>query len=261
MSTIRTLDRAFSILQIVARHPAGIGVSAVAAELELAKSTTSRLLAAMDSWEIVERTADNRFKIGPEPVRWLGHQAFTATLPALARPILQRIADETGEAAAICILQGFQVLYLDHVQSYQDIQVRDWTGEVIPLHVSSAGKVLLAHSKPDFVEAFLQRPLAAFTDRSTITPEKLREELSATKIRGYALTDEEYAEGIIGLAAPVFNGDGDVVAAVNVYGPRFRLSAPDTQAQIVEVMKAEVETLLPKGRKDLGDASPFVPPA
>jgi len=243
MSTIRTLDRAFSILRVVAQHPDGVGVSDVAAELGLAKSTISRLLTAMNSWEIVERTAENRFRIGSEPVRWVGQQPFTATLPALARPVLQKIADETGEAAAICILKGFQVFYVDHVQSYQDIQVRDWTGEQLPLHVSSAGKVLLAYSPVEFVEAFLRRPLLPFTDQSIVDPEALRAELIAVRAQGYALTDEEYSQGIIGLAVPVFNRQGEVVAAINVYGPKFRLKSPATQAQIIEKLSVEVGSL------------------
>jgi DNA-binding IclR family transcriptional regulator len=243
MSTIRTLDRAFSILRIVAKHPGGIGVNAVAAELGLAKSTVSRLLMAMNSWEIVERTAQNRFQIGPEPVRWIGHQPFTTTLPVLARPVLQKIADETGEAVAICVLEGFQVFYLDHVQSYQEIQVRDWTGEYIPPHVSSAGKVLLAYSEADLVEAFLERPLSTFTPRSIVDPERLREALISVRETGYAITDEEYGEGIIGLAVPVYNRHGALVAAINVYGPKFRLDTPEKQAQIIQKMKLEVESL------------------
>lgn len=243
MSTIRTLDRAFSILRIVAKHPQGVGVSAVAAELGLAKSTTSRLLAAMNSWEVVVRTTENHFQIGPEPVRWVGHQPLTFTLPALARPLLQKIADETGEAVSICVLEGFQVSYLDHVQSYRDIQVRDWTGELVPPHVSSAGKVLLAFSEPDFVEAFLKRPLVPYTDRSIVDPDELRKELIAVRRDGYAMTDEEYGEGILGLAVPMFNGHGNVMAAINVYGPKFRLDSPVKQTQIIEKMKAEVEFL------------------
>lgn len=245
MSTTRTLDRAFSILRIVAGHPQGIGVTAIAAELGLAKSTISRLLTALDSWDMVERTAENRFRIGPEPVRWVSRQAFTDTLPALARPVLQKIAAETGEAAAICILQGFQVLYLDHVQSYQDIQVRDWTGERIPLHVSSAGKTLLAYSRPDFVEIFFQHPLLPLTEKTIVDSEQLREELAVVQKHGYAISDEEYAEGIVGLAVPLFNRQGDAIAAINVYGPKFRLNGLEKQAKIIEIMKAEVKTLGP----------------
>lgn len=239
MSTVRTLDRAFSILRIVARHPQGIGVSAIAAELGLAKSTISRLLAAMSHWELVERTAEHRFRIGPEPVRWVERQPFSATLPALARPVLQTIAGQTGEAAAICVLQEFQVRYLDHVQSYQDIQVRDWTGEYVPLHVSSAGKVLLAAGSPDFQAAFFQRPLAPFTEHTLVDPEQLKAELAAVRRQGFAITNEEYGEGIIGLAVPVVNAQGETAAALNVYGPKFRLNSPDRQAQIIELMKAE----------------------
>ena len=243
MSTIRTLDRAFSILRIVARHPQGVGVSVIAAELGLAKSTISRLLAAMDSWEVVVRTAENRFRIGPEPVQWVGHQPLNFTLPALTRPILRKIADETGEAVSICVLEGFYVSYLDHVQSYRDIQVRDWTGEQVPPHVSSAGKVLLAFSESDFVEAFLKRPLLPYTDRSIVDPDELRKELIAVRGQGCAITNEEYGEGIVGLAVPVFNNHDNIVAAINVYGPKFRLDSPAKQAQIIEKMKAEVGSL------------------
>ncbi|MGB0389057.1 MAG: IclR family transcriptional regulator [Ardenticatenaceae bacterium] len=243
MQKIRTIDRAFSILQLLSKHPDGMGVSAIAAELELAKSTISRLLGTMYAWEVVERMADNRFRIGPALARWVSHQPFTTTLPLLARPILQKIADETGEAVAICVLEGFELLYLDHVNSYQDIQVRDWTGELIPPHVTSAGKILLAYATPDFVDRFLLKPLASFTEKSIVDPLAFKKELIAVRQKGEAMSDEEFGVGIMGLAVPVFNRHGNVIAALNLYGPKFRLNSPAKQTQIMQKMKAGAQSL------------------
>ncbi|MDX1521433.1 MAG: IclR family transcriptional regulator [Anaerolineae bacterium] len=243
MSTIRTLDRAISILQIVAAHPDGVGVSAIAVELGLAKSTISRLLTAMDSWEIVERTPENRYRIGAEPVRWVSHKPFSATLSVLARPILQQLAEETGEAVALCTLNGLQVYYLDHVQSRQDIQVRDWTGEQVPLHVSSAGKVLLAYAGQQQIDRFLERPLAPSTKQTITNPATFRKQLEEVRSQGFAISDEEFASEVFGLAVPIFGKRNAVVAAINVYGPKFRLKSPAKQRRIIAHMVTQAESL------------------
>lgn len=248
MSNIRTLDRAFSILEIIALRPDGVGVTAIANELELAKSTISRLLATMESWHVVERTATNHFRVGPALARWVGYQPFTSTLSALARPVLQNIADKVGEAVAICVLEGFQVLYLDHVQSHQDILVRDWTGELLPLHVTSAGKIMLAYASPELVDKFLERPLQAFTEKTIIDPLLFRKELEQVRQIGYAMTNEEFGVDIIGFAVPIFNRQGDVVAALNLYGPKFRLNSAAKEAQIIQKMKAEAKKLVVMGK-------------
>lgn len=244
MSNIRTLDRAFSILEIIAQRPDGVGVTAIANELELAKSTISRLLATMESWHVVERTTTNRFRMGPTLARWVGYQPFTSTLSALARPILQNIADEVGEAVAICVLDGFQVLYLDHVQSHQDILVRDWTGELLPLHVTSAGKVLLAYASPELIDKFLKKPLQSFTEKTIVDPLIFRKELKQVRKIGYAVTNEEFGVNIIGFAVPIFNRKDEIVAALNLYGPKFRLNSPAKETQIIQKMKTEAKKLV-----------------
>lgn len=244
MSTIRSVDRAFEILQIVAQHPKGIGVNAIAAQMDLAKSTVSRLLSTMQNREVVERTIDKRYRIGAEPMRWLRYQPATTTLPALARPILQEIAAETGEAAAICVQSGREVIYLDNVQSKQEIQVRDWTNEKLPLHVVSPGKVLLAFADDAFIDTYLQEPLASVTPQTIIDPHLLREQLKTIRQEGYAVTIEEFAPEVIGLSVPLTNAGGRVVAALGVYGPKFRLGTATVQQKCVGSLKAGIQKIL-----------------
>lgn len=244
MSTIRTVDRAFEILQIVAQHPHGIGVNAIAKQLGLAKSTVSRLISTMKTREIVEQTVEKRYRIGKEPIRWFRYQPATITLPALARPILQEIADETGESAAICIRSGHEVIYLDNVQSQQDIQVRDWKDERLPLHVVSPGKVLLAFADDAFVDSYLKESLALFTPQTIVDPEVLRKHLSEIRDAGYASTGEEFAPEIIGLSVPISNTNKEIVGALCVYGPKFRLGPDTVQEKCVHCLKDGAKKIL-----------------
>lgn len=246
MSTIRAIDRAFAILRLVAADPEGLGVTAIAQAVDLPKSTTSRILSTLEKWEAVARTDDHRFQIGPELVRLTGQQPFTQNLTTLARPVLQEIADMTGEAVALCILDDRQVYHLDHVQSQQAIRVRDWTGERTPLHVTSAGKIFLAYSSANLVETYLGRPLLRYTEKSITTPEMLWAQLSQIRAQGYAVSDEEFDEGVIGFAAPIQDPSSKIVAAINVYGPKFRLQENDKRQQVVEIMLAGAAKLAKK---------------
>lgn len=243
MSTIRTVDRAFAIVQIVAQHPDGIGVNAIATQLNLAKSTVSRLLATMQQREIVEHAAGKRYRIGSEPLRWLSYQPMHVTLPALTHPILQELAEQTGEAATVCVQSGNDVLYLDNAQSQQDIQVRDWTGETLPLHVVAPGKVLLAHQKPAFIEQYLAHPLTKLTAQTIIDPDSLRQQLTQIRQVGYTVAVEEFAAEIIGMAVPVRNTKQDVVASICIYGPKYRLGTASVQQKCVNQLQVATAKL------------------
>lgn len=246
MSTIRVIDRAFSILRLVARYPEGVGVTGIAQAVELPKSTTSRILSTLERWEAIARTGDNRFQIGPELVRLVGQRPFTENLSTLARPILQEIADVTGEAVALCILDELQVYHLDHVQSQQAIRVRDWTGERTPLHVSSAGKIFLAYSNSNLVDVYLERPLSRYTDRTIMSPKILCAQLPQIRKQGYAVSDEEFDNGVLGFAVPVLASPGNVIAAINLYGPKFRMQENEKRQQVVEILLASAAELMKK---------------
>jgi len=246
MSTIRAIDRAFSILRLVARHPEGVGVTVIAQTIDLPKSTTSRILSTLERWEAVARTSDNRFQIGLELVRLVGQRPFSQNLSTLARPVLQEIADMTGEAVALCILDELQVYHLDHVQSQQAVRVRDWTGERTPLHVSSAGKIFLAYGNSNLVEAYLERPLSRFTDRTIMSPDILRAQLPQIRGQGYAVSDEEFDDDVLGFAVPVLDSHGKVIAAINLYGPKFRMQENEKHQQVVEILLAGAAELMKK---------------
>ncbi|MEM7344290.1 MAG: IclR family transcriptional regulator [Chloroflexota bacterium] len=238
MSTIRAIDRAFAILQIIADHPDGVGINMLAQQVDLPKSTTSRIVATLEHWEAVTRTTENQLQIGPQLIRLVGQQPLTQNLATLSRPILQEIADETGESVALCVLDQAQVYFLDQVESHQDIRVRNWAGEYLPLHVSSAGKVFLAYGNPALVEAVLQRPLVRYSDQTIVSPNSLRQQLPQIVAQGYAISYGEFATDIFGLSVPVFDADQQVIAAINLYGPKFRLQALEEHQPMIRSLVA-----------------------
>lgn len=234
---MKLLERAFAILRELGREPAGLGVTELAGRLELAKSTTSRLLAALEAQGAVARDSHNQFTIGPAISQLAAAQPFRRSLSATVYPILQQLAAETGEAAALCVPEGFQVLYLDQVQSQQAIQVQDWSGARFPMHVLSAGKLFLAHAPTTFVDAYLRQPLVRYTDKTIASAAELRAELDQVRAQGYGLTVEEFAADLIALSVPLWDDEGRCVAAINIFGPEFRLANPERQAEIIAIMQ------------------------
>ncbi|MFK7802633.1 MAG: IclR family transcriptional regulator [Anaerolineae bacterium] len=241
MSKIRSIDRAFMILREVSTAPDGIGVNAIAQQIGLAKSTTSRILSTLEEWNAVERTAENRFKIGPGLVRLVENQPLSATLKALVRPVLQQIAAETGEATLLVVNDGSEALYLDMAAGSHAVQVRDWTGERVPFNVTSGGKMLLAHADQLLVEQMLSRPLARHTENTVSDPDKLAKQLELIRQNGYSVTDGEYDDEVAGITLPIRNDQNEVVAAITVYGPTFRIRAISRRREILDIMRKAIE--------------------
>ena len=227
---VQSVDRAFAILGAVAVAPGG--VSELARRTGLAVSTCARLLATLESLGAVER-------VEPGPVYRIGttmRDLAAALDPASglvtkARPHLEALVGEVGETAGIAVPDGPRhVLYLDQVESGQNVTLQDWTGDRLPLHVVSSGLVLLAARPPAAVRDYCAPGLARFTAQTTTRAAALRGRLAAARADGFAWTVEEYADGISSVAASVVDAEGDVIAVVHIHGPSYRLRPPNRKA-------------------------------
>ena len=231
------------ILREVSTTREGIGVNAIAQRIGLAKSTTSRILSTLEEWNVVERTPENRFIIGPGLHRLVEHQPLPTTLKALVRPAIEQIAAETGEATLLVVRDGDEALYLDSVPGTHAVQVREWVGERVPLNLTSGGKMLLAYADEVFISAYLAQPLKTNTENSIRDPKKLAIQLKSIKEREVAMTDGEYDDEVAGITVPVKNGGGSVIAVITVYGPTFRLRPFANRQAILESMHKALEKL------------------
>jgi DNA-binding IclR family transcriptional regulator len=232
---VQSVDRALTVLEILgARGEAG--VTEIAAELGVHKSTAFRLVAVLEARGFVEQLADRgKYRLGFGIVRLAGATAAQMDLAQEGRRTCEELAANLGETVNIAILDGNGVVNVSEVRGPAAISSHNWVGQRTPVHATSSGKVLLAFAPEPLRSSLLQPPLERYTDATVTDTERLERELEDVVRRGWAATEQEYEVGLNALAAPVRDGDGRVVAAVSVSGPSFRLpsAALDVLAPVV----------------------------
>ncbi len=196
----------------------------------------ARLLGTLEPRRVVERLAgDTRYRLGPVVAELAGAVTPTRNLVGVARPHLVRLTEALGEASGLSVADGYEVQYLDQVESPNPVQVRDWTGTRIPLHVVPSGIVLLAHWPVKARQGYVARALERFTDQTVTDRPALRAKLAAARRDGWAWGREEYATGINSVAAPVRDESGAVVAAVHAHGPAYRFPAAGAEDKVARL--------------------------
>ena len=226
---VQSVTRAIALLNIIAEHPHGIGVSDLARQADLHKSTVSRLMMTLEAANAVERLAESsQVHIHPAFGQQLQNGDRSSSLLQIVRPTLRALSQEYDEATAICTLESDQALFLEQISPDKAIQVRDWTGYRFPLHTVSAGRLFLAHMAPQQLEHYLSQPLAKYTENTLTAPSKIRAALPAVRNSGVAWIRDEFAEGLSAVAAPIVDRHQTVVAALVLFGPSFRFPGSQT---------------------------------
>src|SRR5215469_15173941 len=216
----QAVDRAARLLSEVVHSSDPVTFSELTAVTGLAKSTTSRLLLALERNHLVRRDDHGRFLPGEMFVSFAWRGGADASLVAVAQPFLDRLGKSTSETINLGVASGKGVEQIAQVDCTYLIGGTNWVGLSVPLHASALGKVLLAYGAAQLPPG----PLEKRTDKTITSAAALRAELAAVRARGYAVTDEELEPGLIALAAPVFRYDGTVVAAVSVSAPTSRMA-------------------------------------
>ena len=222
---IQSVERAISVLEFLS-HEGWSGVTEVANGLGIHKSTAYRLLATLKDRGLVEQDREtDQYRLGLGLVFLAS--AVTADLDVVryARPVCQRLSEETRETVTLSVLAGDEAIVVDQTTSSSSVLSVDWMGRRIPLHCGSDGKVLLAHLPDSRRDHILSRPLRHFTEHTIVDPASLRAQLQAIRAEGYGYSLEELEIGLNGVAAPVYSNGGTVVTVVSVSGPAFRLPA------------------------------------
>jgi IclR family transcriptional regulator, acetate operon repressor len=240
----QAVDRAAALLTYVveADHPVTFAEATEA--LGLARSTTSRLLAALENNRLLERCAPGEYVGGPLFVLYAARHDRNAQLARLTQPTLEKIGDITGEDVHLAVANGNQVAHIANVDSTYLLGARDWSDIEIPPHSSALGKVLLAWGAMPRPAGRLETP----TEHTLRTRDELDADLERARKRGFAVTRDELEVGLAGVAAPVFGPDHDVVAAVGVSGPTARLEHRlDELGRLLKTHTGELSELLRRG--------------
>jgi len=231
----QAVDRAAQLLIQVARCREPVTFTELSAASGLAKSTTSRLLTALERNGLVRRDVAGRFSPGEVFLSYAWRGGAEADLVSIAQPVLVQLGEDTGETVNLGVPRdGGVVEQIAQVDSRYLIGGTNWVGLTVPLHCAALGKVLVAFGAAELPKGRLeQRTTRTITSRSALSTE-----LAAVHERGYAVTIEELEPGLVAVAAPVFSAGRVVVAALSVSAPSTRLTGRDLPAAAASCMAA-----------------------
>lgn len=213
---VRSFERGLAVVRAFdAEHPA-LTLSEVARTCELTRAAARRFLLTLVDLGYV-RTDGRLFRLTPRVLE-LGYAYLSGvTLPDLAVPHLERLVAQVGEPSSLCVLDGDDIVYLARVGARRIMTATITVGTRFPAHVTSVGRVALAHLPDEEIDARLARAdLVPLTRRTLTSPGRLRTELRRVRRQGYAVVDQELEEGLRSVAAPVRDRHGEVVAGVNI---------------------------------------------
>jgi IclR family KDG regulon transcriptional repressor len=224
----------------------GLGVVKVAELIGREKSQVSRALRTLAQSGLVDRDPSTlHYRLG-----WrffaLAARAGDQRLLSVAPPLLERLMKDLGETAHLSVLQGTEVLTVLSKSPPHAVTAVGWSGRTVPIYCTSSGRALLFDHDHDSLRELLSGVEFRRLGPSTVgSVEQLYKRIAAARARGYALVDEEFEFGLVGAAAPVRDFKDQIVAALNISAPKFRLGGRlDAAGREVKRAADELSALL-----------------
>lgn len=245
-SPIRSVQRAFAVLEVLAGGEDDATLTSIAEALGLAVPTTFRIMRTLVAGGYARQSPSRRYGLGPGVVR-LGDRA-AQRLSTWARPALGQVVDELHETANLAILDGDLVTYVAQVPSEYGMRMSAEVGQRVHAHSSSVGKAILATLPEQEVRALLRRTgMPRATPATLVTEAAFAADLARIRVRGYAIDDGEQETGVRCLAVAVRGWPAPLAVSVSGPSTRVPIAATTRYAEVLEVAAARLGELLTTG--------------
>lgn len=251
-ANLGAVEKAIGLLKILGDGTPEAGVSELARRLNVHKSTVSRLLTTLEREGLVERNQNTeKYRLGFELVRLAGQVERHGDLVELARPALEALSQAAGETINLALPDDEHVINIYQISSRHLVKDTNWVGRRTPYHCAANGKALLAWLPEAEIARRLPARLQRFTPHTLVSRADLLTDLALARQRGYATAGEELEIGLIAIAAPVRDAHAEVVAAVSISGPAYRIT-PERVPELGRAVAAvadEISVRIGGGRK------------
>ncbi|MEZ2389382.1 IclR family transcriptional regulator [bacterium RCC_150] len=235
--SIQSVDRAITVLEILARN-GDAGVSEIAEEMGVHKSTASRLLSVLDARGMVQQNHERgKYQLGFNILRLASAIPARLSLVRESREDLEALAEKFAETTNLAVMRSNFAVNVDQAIGPNTLGTQDWIGGLTPLHATSSGKVMLAALPRATRDRVLREAgQEKLTPRTITDRDELEEQMAAISELGYAVTHEELERGLNAVAVPIRNHSGTVIGAISISGPAFRFD-PEKIPGLLDALK------------------------
>ncbi|MCI2393789.1 HTH-type transcriptional regulator BhcR [Aliiroseovarius sediminis] len=244
--TILAVDRALDVLDALA-HANGMTLSQLATRLDQSPATMHRVLATLHAREIVEIDQQTQaWHIGSAAFRMGSAFLRRSSIVERSRPVMRELMEATGETSNLGIERNGEVMFISQVETNESIRAFFPPGTLSPMHASGIGKALLScYSDHRTSQYFRSAELTGFTDKTITQPLALKDELIGIREKGWAFDDEEKAEGMRCIAAPIKDIYGEAIAGISISGPTQRI--PESAVDRIGTLVADAAARVSRG--------------
>ena len=246
-TVIKSLQKALLVLNCFADSPL-LGVTEISNRLGLYKSNVHSILSTLKAMDSIEQDPDTgKYRLSIAVFTLSSAVGANYLISKIAQPFMQELADQVGERIFLGVPKGDRMVYLDSAYPKDSFNLmRVITGVYADLYCTAIGKGMLAHYPADAIERYLSRPFKAYTEYTITDPEALREELRATRLRGYAIDNMGHEFGVRCVAMPIFDKQGALEAGISISGPASRIPPErlETLAITLKMYVTQIEARL-----------------
>ena len=237
----QTVLKALDILECVALAEQPLSAAEVAKLCDLSRPTAYRLIRTLTTRGYVTEDDDTHYRLGTQTLSLSQNVLESLDLPELAQSYLRQLSDITNETAYLSILDNDEILYIGKAESSQSVRTNTKIGSRNRLHCTSMGKAILAFLPESNQRELIERMELIRNTSTTITNKAaLIEEIETIRTQKYSIDNEESEEGVRCLGAPIFDHNGNVLAAISVSGPAYRLS----ESRLIALSSLVIDTAI-----------------
>ncbi len=212
----RAVDRALSIIELVAKSTNGLSNSDISRRLNIPKSSASYILSVMENRAFLRRDEDRKYRLGLTFMSLTGDALKRLDVREISRPILKTFVKKSRLPAHLAILDSGHAVYVEKVESEKSfIKMDIWVGHRLPIHTTAIGKVLVSGlSDEEILEILEQRGMEKKTRKSITSPKQFLRAIKKVREFGFAVDNEENSNDVRCIAAPIFGTNGDIIATL-----------------------------------------------
>ncbi len=238
--SVQSVLKAFDLLEALAAEGANVTIPLLAQKLDLSRNKVFRLLATLEDSGFIERDDTGVYRLGLHAFEMAQHILKSASLLRLAHPVMEALARKHDEAVYITVMNNDEVLFLDMVDSFQQIKAIDMVGQRFPFFTNAAGKAIKAMSSPDIIKHMGRRRAGK---NGIPDLKQLERELNEIRKNGVAIDFGGVGDGICAVAVAIRDYAGKVVGALTMLAPSFRMLQERLEQEIVPSMREGAEIL------------------